>query len=115
MIFAASVKELHKDGRIDSIAAQRAWTTAQDFVERRCVTTMRATAAERFIHCLLEYCGRHEHGTRFRDDLKGWRQQAVEKARGFAGFTASAALSFAADFTSRARAGSHRVSASAET
>eukprot|EP00971_Amphidinium_carterae_P169863 3365510-Amphidinium_carterae.1 len=124
---------------------------------------MRATAAERFIHCLLEdscarrhalqrpkdqiddlvlqlaqYCGRHEHGTRFRDELKGWRQQAVEKveslaimachllpdaltscscqqARGLAGFTASAALSFAADFTSRARAGSHRASISAET
>jgi len=74
LVFAAVARDPSiRDPRVDAVAAQRAWATAQDFVTRRCVPAMLEPSAERFVDKLLRHCARHEAGARLRDGIKGFR------------------------------------------
>lgn len=106
MVFAAVIRDAKRVAPqpLTPDAAQRAWATAQDFVARRCATSLGELAAERFICALLWHCARHERGTQFRDELRGLclrerAQRAVVKACGTAiatGRNATSAVGIAA-------------------
>lgn len=109
MFQAALVREPRRDlqrlGANNSAAMQRAWSEAQAFVARNCVTAMSEQCAARFIRSLLVHCTQHERSTHLRDELKGLRlkentRQAVSKA-----FQAAVSTGRSATNTTRVAAG----------
>lgn len=70
MVYCTMVRDLRGDLHGDAAVVERCWATAQAYVSRHCVPSMGEPAASRFVHALLEHCGRNERGVQVRDQLR---------------------------------------------
>jgi len=70
MVYCTMVRDLRRDLHGDPAMVERCWATAQAYVSRHCVPSMGEPAASRFVHALLEHCGKNERGVQVRDQLR---------------------------------------------